>query len=176
MTKILIYFFIGLSLSIDTFSLSLALGTILKNKNKIIFFPIIVGMFHFILTTIGNKVGYLLSKISTIPLKRISGLIFIYLAIEIYLNKNQKEEIKNFSFFKQIILAFIVSIDSLLVGIAYGLKKEKTILSATIFLLESTIFTYFGITLGDKIQKKINNYSIYLGIIILLSIGIYYII
>ena len=100
MSKILIYFFIGISLSIDAFSLSLAIGTIIKKRNKITLFPIIVGIFHFIMTNTGNKIGYLLSKISKLPLKKISGIIFIYLAIEIYQNKNTNEEIKKFSLFK----------------------------------------------------------------------------
>ena len=174
MSKILIYFFIGISLSVDAFSLSIALGTIIKKKKNIILFPIIVGIFHFIMTNTGNKIGYLLSKIARLPLKKISGIIFIYLAIETYQNKNQKEEIKDFSLFKQICVAFLVSIDSILVGLAYGIKRESIILAATIFLVESSLFTYFGIKIGDKIQKRVNNYSIYFGTIILLLIGGYY--
>lgn len=174
MSKILIYFFIGISLSIDAFSLSLALGTIIKKKQRIILFPIIVGIFHFIMTSTGNKIGYLLSEIAKLPLKKISGIIFIYLAIETYQNKNKSEEIKVFSLFKQICVAFLVSIDSILVGLAYGVKREKIILAAIIFLVESSFFTYLGIKIGDKIQKNIDNYSTYFGTIILLLIGGYY--
>ena len=174
MSKILIYFFIGISLSIDAFSLSLALGTIIKKKQRIILFPIIVGIFHFIMTSTGNKIGYLLSEIAKLPLKKISGIIFIYLAIETYQNKNTNEEIKKFSLFKQICIAFLVSIDSILVGLAYGIKKENIFLAAIIFLVESSFFTYLGLKIGDKIQKRIDNYSIYFGTIILLVIGIYY--
>ena len=174
MSKVLIYFFIGISLSVDAFSLSLVLGSIIKKKNNITLFPIIVGIFHFIMTNIGNKIGYLLSKIAKLPFKKITGIIFIYLAIETFQNKNTDEEIKDFSLFKQICVAFLVSIDSILVGLAYGIKKESIILAATIFLVESSFFTYLGIKIGDKIQKKIDNYSIYCGTIILLLIGGYY--
>ena len=56
MSKVLIYFFIGISLSADAFSLSLVLGTIIKKKKNITLFPVIVGIFHFIMTNIGNKI------------------------------------------------------------------------------------------------------------------------
>ena len=67
-----------------------------------------------------------------------------------------------------------MSIDSILVGLAYGIKRENIILAATIFFVESSFFTYLGIKIGDKIRKNIDNYSTYFGTIILLLIGGYY--
>ena len=52
---------IGISLSMDTFSLALSMGTYEKKKKKIVIYSLIVGTFHFILPLLGNLIyfGYL---------------------------------------------------------------------------------------------------------------------
>ena len=54
----LIYFFTGIGLSMDAFSLSLSLGTTNPEKNIILKTALIVGLFHFIMPILGYFIGY----------------------------------------------------------------------------------------------------------------------
>ena len=49
----LIYFFTGIGLSMDAFSLSLSLGTTNPKKSIILKTALIVGLFHFIMPLLG---------------------------------------------------------------------------------------------------------------------------
>ena len=68
-----------------------------------------------------------------------------------------------------------VSIDSLTTGIGLSGITDKYILSSIIFALTSLIFTYLGLNLGDKLNKKYGKISTLIGGTILLLIGILYI-
>ena len=57
MIETIIYFFIGLSLSIDAFSLSLSIGTLNLNKKQVAKLPIFIGIFHFFMPFIGILIG-----------------------------------------------------------------------------------------------------------------------
>ena len=57
MFKVLIYFFIGISLSMDAFTLSLSIGTTSPKKKNQLLLSILIGSFHFFMPIIGNKIG-----------------------------------------------------------------------------------------------------------------------
>ena len=57
MQELLSIILIGVSLSMDTFSLSLSMGSLIRNNKYLKFFPFIVGIFHFFMPIIGNKIG-----------------------------------------------------------------------------------------------------------------------
>ena len=48
---------IGISLSMDTFSLSLSLGPIIHNSKYTTIVPIFVGLLHFLMPILGNYLG-----------------------------------------------------------------------------------------------------------------------
>ena len=57
MYSIIMLFTIGIALSMDTFSLSLSIGTLNIKSKKIILIAIIVGIMHFIMPLIGMLIG-----------------------------------------------------------------------------------------------------------------------
>ena len=57
---------IGISLSMDTFSISLSIGSCNISKKNILFFTLFVGILHFFMPLIGNILG---DKIIDILLK-----------------------------------------------------------------------------------------------------------
>ena len=86
----LIYFFIGIGLSMDAFSLSLSLGTTNPNFKCIIKTSITIGIFHFFMPIIGYIIGlYFNTKINNINI--LTAIIFLLLSIEIYRNRNNEE-------------------------------------------------------------------------------------
>ena len=55
--KILTLFLIGISLSIDAFSMSLAYGLIGIRKKDMFLSSLIVGLFHFFMPLLGSIIG-----------------------------------------------------------------------------------------------------------------------
>ena len=168
----LIYFFTGIGLSMDAFSLSLSLGTTNPNKMIIIKTSIIVGLFHFIMPLLGYFIGNSFRfRISNINI--ITFILFIILSIEMYKSKDED----NTSILNNItilLIAFSVSIDAFTVGIAFGLNNELITISSLIFSIVSTFFTYLGLSLGKILKNKYKKLSTYLGIILLLIVAFKY--
>lgn len=171
MASLITIILIGISLSMDAFSLSLAYGmTTLSQKEKISL-TIIVGIYHFIMPLIGLNFGTILSKINLISIDLIATIILAYIGIDliIYNTKEEKPLITIPGFF---LFGLSVSIDSLSVGIGLKAITNSYYLSSIIFSISSATFTYLGLTLGTILGKKIGSYSKTIGGIILIIIAI----
>lgn len=173
MLQTLIYFFIGISLSMDTFSLSLSIGTTSPTQAQIVKTSIIVGIFHFIMPLLGSTVGNVFSY-TLLKTNYITFAIFLVLAIQMYLNRNSEDKADILTIFSSILFAISVSLDSFSVGIAFGITKESTIISGTIFAIVSATFTYLGLKLGKKLTEKYQKKTIYIGIVLMLMIALKY--
>lgn len=174
MMQTLIYFFIGLSLSMDTFSLSLTIGTTSPSNKQIIKTALIVGLFHFIMPFLGSIIGNLFSNALFIKTNYITFLIFFVLAVQMYLNKDSEEKAEILNIFSIILFAISVSLDSFSVGIAFGITKESTIASGIIFSIVSALFTYYGLKLGKILTEKYKEKTTNLGIIMMFLIALKY--
>ena len=152
MQELLSIILIGVSLSMDTFSLSLSMGSLIRNNKYLKFFPFIVGIFHFFMPIIGNKIGISI------------------------MNYFKKEEINiNLSFISILFLAFSVSIDSFTVGLGISDITNKFMLSSFIFSVCSFSFTSLGLIIGKYSSKLIGNYASIIGILLLILLGIFHI-
>ena len=170
----LIYFFIGIGLSMDAFSISLSLGTTNPNNKSIIKTSITVGIFHFFMPILGYIIGlYFNTKINNTNI--LTSIIFLVLSYEIYRNRNE-EETSILNIINILLISLSVSLDSFSVGIALGLNNELIYIASTIFSLTSLTFTYLGLILGKKINSKYKNISTYIGIILLLIVALKYLI
>lgn len=170
-----IYFFMAIGLSMDAFSLAIAYGTNNINKLKILILSILVGIFHFLMPYIGSIIG---SKIFFLIKKSnyIVSTVFFLLAIEMYKSRNEEHNETLTNIISLIIFSATVSIDSFSVGLALGINQNNLIPAFTIFSIISALFTFSGLTLGGYLSLKYGNKSNYLGIIILIVIGIKYLI
>lgn len=160
---------LGISLSMDTFSLALSLGTFNISKNKIYLFSITVGIFHFIMPMLGFFLGQSLRRYIAIDASKLLFMIFFFIGIEMiidYFNKEEKEY--KLTIFNMILYAFSVSIDSFTLGI--GLKNIN--LAPTIFMVISSLFTFMGLNIGKLSYKHLGNYSKLLGIVIIMVVAI----
>lgn len=157
----------------DAFSVAIAYGTNRIKINQIIVFSSLIGIFHFFMPIIGSLIGLKIQKI--IPnIDNIVGLVFLILAIQMFITRNDSPEIKKLDILSMIILALSVSIDSFTIGIGFGILKDKIILPAIIFSLTSSLISFIGLILGNKINNKLGNKAIYIGIIILIIISLKY--
>ena len=163
---------IGISLSMDAFSLALIYGMQgISQKNKIIL-SLIVGIYHFIMPLIGLTFGTILDNINLISIDIIASLILIYIGIDLIISNSKKEDRLEINKLGFIIFGLSVSIDSLTVGIGLKALTDNYLISSITFSLSSLIFTYTGLILGNIIGDKIGKYSKLIGGIILIVIAI----
>ena len=142
--QLLTIFLIALSLSIDTFTLSLTYGLLVIPKKTCITTSLTVGIFHFIMPLLGYKLGNILKT---------------------YVNINEK--------YILILFSLLVSIDSFTLGIGINYITNKIYLSSLIFFLVSSIFTYLGFKIGKFVGKKLKKTSKLFGVILLTIITVY---
>lgn len=160
----------------DAFSLALIYGTQGITKKHKILLSLIVGIYHFIMPLIGVAIGTVITKKILVNPNIIVGTILSLIAIEMIIS-SFKEEDKKFllTIPGYLLFGLSVSIDSLTTGIGLSLITQKYIFSSFIFAITSLSFTFFGLNIGDRLNKKYGRISTILGGIVLFVLGILYI-
>lgn len=166
---------VGVSLSMDAFSLALVYGMQGMNKKSEIILSIIVGIYHFIMPLIGLFFGNLIFNYFMFNVNLLVGIIFSIIGIEMIVSGVRKEEVKvllslvGFLFF-----GLSVSIDSLTTGIGLRAINNNYLEVASIFMITSGIFTYIGLKFGNKLSDKFGRYATIIGGLMLIFLAIYY--
>lgn len=156
----------------DTFSLSLSIGTYNINKKDAISLSFIVGIFHLIMPLLGLIIAKCINTVFSIDTNLLTGIVFIFITIEMivdFFDKNEKRFENNL--ISKILLAFCVSIDSFSVGIGLNGITDFPFLGAVIFMITSMLFTYLGLNVGKYAFKKLGSIAKIIGIIILLTLS-----
>lgn len=166
---------IGISLSMDAFSLSLVYGTYGLLKKDVVLLSLIVGIFHFIMPLFGLLFGNILSNYFILSFNKVIGIIFGIIGIEMIMSSIQNKDVKLlYSFLGFIMFAFSVSIDSFTCGIGIKAISNSYLYVSTIFMLCSSIFTYIGLIFGNRLSKKFGDVATGIGGLLLILLGIYY--
>ena len=175
--ELLLVLTIAVSLSMDTFSLSLAYGTLNMPKKQKYLLSIIVGIFHFFMPLIGFAIGsYILNLIKIDP-EIIVGIILIFIGFQMVAeNFNEENEMKCMKMLDLFLFAFAVSIDSFSVGLTLNTISQNYIFSVSSFAFCSFIFTLLGLTIGNKVQKSLGKITTSFGGLVLVIIGVFFII
>lgn len=175
MKEIVSIILIGISLSMDTFSLSLSIGTFTQAK-KVFLLPLMVGVLHFFMPLLGNLLGRKLINLLSLTTNKLLGIILLALAFNI-LYHYFKEDKSNFnlSIIGLLFLALSVSIDSFSVGFGISALTNQKIIASIIFAICSFLFTYLGLTIGKYCTNHLGKLANFLGIVLLLILGIIHI-
>lgn len=172
MSSFLTILIIAVSLSMDAFSLSLIYGMIgITNKQKILL-SLIVGIYHFIMPLIGVLFGNILTSINIISIDFIASVVLLCIGIDLIISNDKEEYSQITNTIGFIMFGLSVSIDSLSVGIGLKAITNNYILSSITFSINSMLFTYLGLNLGNIISNKAGKYSKIFGGIILIIIAI----
>lgn len=164
---------IALSISADAFSLSLAYA-LMNIKNKKLYISLLVGLFHFLMPLFGLYIGYMfIDKIPINP-KFIVAAIFILILFEMIKSLYDKKEEFDLNLINIIFFSFIVSVDSFSIGLGLQYITNTPIKACIVFSIFSMFFTYLGFSLGKFISKKIGKISKIIGIVLLISLILYY--
>ena len=167
---------VGVSLSMDAFSLALVYGTGRIGRKNEILLSIIVGVFHFFMPLIGLGIGSLLISHFVFDISLVVGVIFSLIGIEMIISSIKNSEVSILtSIWGLLLFGFSVSIDSLTTGIGLGAINNNYLEVSTIFMLCSGVFTYIGLKLGDKLSERFGKFATIGGGIILILLAIYYV-
>ena len=176
MKELLILLMIGISLSVDAFSVSTCIGMYDLKIKKILNTSLTVGLFHFFMPILGVILSNFISKVIQINSDLILGIILSLLSLQLfieYLKPTNKEfELNRIGI---LFFAFGVSLDSFSVGLGLSAITNNLLLASTTFTICSFSFTFLGLTLGKYINKLFKKYSYLIGTIILFSLGIMFI-
>lgn len=166
---------VAISVSMDAFSLSLLYGTLNLRTNQITKLSVMVGVFHFFMPLLGLISGTYIIEILHMPSHIVMSIIFIFIGFEMINSSfNKDKQIVLLDFKGLILFSFTVSIDSFSIGAGLKAFSDNYLMCATMFLISSFIFTYLGLNIGKKINKKIGFISTLIGGSILIVIGILY--
>lgn len=168
---------VAISLSMDAFSLALVYGTLNISDKIIRRVSLTVGTFHFFMPLLGYFFGEVLARCLTFNSNILVGVIFIFLAVEMFLSVFKRDSVEMFSgFLSYFLFGFTVSIDSFSVGIGLGSLGSSVLTSCITFSTVSFLFTYVGLKMGKKLALKFGNISTVIGSVLLFVLGIYYLI
>ena len=175
MSIIISLFIIGVSLSMDTFSISLSIGAFNISKNKIIIFSMIVGIMHFIMPFIGSLLWNKIVQFLNINVNMLLGIILVLIGVEMVLEliKNEDKKIE-LNMFNMLLIAFSVSLDSFSTGLGLKAITDDVILSGLIFSACAASFTFLGLLLGKYSSEKLGVYGNIFGIVLLFILGIWH--
>lgn len=166
---------IGISLSMDAFSLSILYGTSNTRKKDKLLLAFIVGLYHFFMPLIGVFFGTVISKYLVFNFNILVSVIFFTIGLEMIIsNFKEKQERIVFNIIGMIIFGLSVSIDSLSVGIGLKVINSNYLECSIIFSIVSFLFTYLGLNFGNKLSKTFGKISVYFGGFLILILSIFY--
>ncbi len=175
MGELITVFIIAIALSMDTFSLSLGIGTYHFPRKKMLLFSSIVGMMHFLMPLLGNFIGNTIISFFTLSSDFLLGVILLYLAISMLIDLFKKEEKEwQLNLFSMFLFAFGVSIDSFSTGLGLQAITDNLLATVIIFSITSFCFTYLGLLIGKYANKILGIYATIFGSILLILIGIFH--
>ena len=177
MKEILNILLIGVALSMDTFSLSLGVGTYNLEKKKCLTLSLLVGLMHFIMPLLGNVVGDKIMHFFELNSNLFLGCILLFIAGNLLIDMLKKEEdiTIDLSFFGMLLFAFGVSIDAFSTGLALTAITTNKLLAMILFSITSFTFTYVGLNIGKYVSKRLGNKASILGFLLLVALGIFHI-
>lgn len=172
MQEIISLFFIGISLSMDAFSISLSIGMNTYLKRKIIYFCILVGILHFFMPIFGFFIRNNIFSFIIIESKILLSIILFFIALDMLISfKNKKNPIISTNYLTLSILALIVSLDSFATGLGLNAITNNCLFAGFIFSLCSFSISFLGTILGKQSKNITGKYSNLIGCIILLIIS-----
>ena len=169
-------FLIAVSLSMDAFSLALIYGTYGLSSRDELLLSGIVGIYHLIMPLLGLFFGSIIMKYFIFDVNLVVGIIFFIIGIEMLLSLKKEEEIKFLvSFLGFLFFGLSVSIDSLTTGIGLSAISHNYFGVASLFMVVSALFTYFGLRFGNRLNLSFGKYATLFGGLMLLILAISYI-
>ncbi|MCM8767478.1 MAG: manganese efflux pump MntP family protein [Candidatus Omnitrophica bacterium] len=168
----IVNFFIGVSLSMDAFSISVISGSLIAKRKILNSFKIsfLFGFFQFFMPILGWLSGIRFLKYISNFDHIVAFLILFIIGIKIIYESKKIEKTINFErIFTLFFLSIATSIDAYAVGLTFSLLKVKVLTPALIIGFTTFSICLIGFYLGNKIKKFFGDkLELFSGIILIL--------
>ncbi len=165
-------FLIGLSLSMDAFTVSVCKGIKKTNIKTGIITAFFFSTFQFIMPITGFYIGHILSDKVINYHSYFSSILLIIIGI-LMIKDEEINHLDNHLNWKELLLLSIAtSIDALVIGISFSFININIFTSSIIIGLTTFITCSIGYYLGNLLNKKCHQYANIIGGIILIILGI----
>lgn len=177
MKELLNILLIAIALSMDTFSLSLGVGTYNLTRKKILTISLAVGIMHFIMPFLGDLIGDQIVTFFKLNSNLFLGCILLFIAVNLFVEILKKEEPTaiDLSFFGVFLFAFGVSIDAFSTGLGLTAITQNKIMAMFVFSAISFFFTMLGLLIGKFASQKLGKKATYFGLFLLVTLAIFHI-
>lgn len=167
---------VGISLSMDAFSLAIIYGMQGINRKNEIILSMIVGIFHFFMPLIGLAFGNLIYNYFIFNFNIVVAVIFGIIGISMMLSiKDDNVVDVSLGIVGIFLFGLSVSIDSLITGIGFRGINNNYISVSSVFMLCSGLFTFIGLRFGNKLSQRFGKLSTFCGGVMLLILAVYYV-
>ena len=168
---------IAVALSMDTFSLSLGIGTYNISRKKCLQISMTVGIMHFIMPYLGDMIGDKIVSFFALNSNLFLGCILLFIAGNLLWEMHKKEDTTemDFSFLGIFLFAFGVSIDAFSTGLGLSAITKSKVAAMLIFSIVSFLFTMLGLAIGKFASKKLGKKANILGFLLLVILGVIHI-
>lgn len=175
MINLFYIFLLGIILSIDAFCVALNIGWQLKSPKKEMLLPILIGIFHFLMSLSGGFFAYHIKNLIKIDTNNIMGIVLIFTGLLSIFNLKEEKKVYKLTIFPLICIALSVSIDSFSMSIALMLQKYNILMCGIIFSICSCTISYLGLILSKYLSNIFEKRFKLFGIILLLFLGVIHI-
>lgn len=163
---------IGLSLSMDAFTISICKGIKNNSFKSGIITTLFFSIFQFIMPIIGYYLGNILSNKIINYHSYFSSILLIIIGI-LMIKEERYDDINNKLDYKELILLSIAtSIDALVIGLSFSFNDTNIFIASIIIGIVTFLICNIGYYLGSLLNKKIHQYANIIGGITLIIIGI----
>ncbi|WKB36350.1 manganese efflux pump MntP family protein [Terrilactibacillus sp. S3-3] len=165
----------ALALSMDAFSICLAIGMTKPRLRQIVKIGIVIGLFHVIMPFIGILIGEILSEHFKAIADIVGGMLLVVLGGQMIIDFFQKRNARIIPVQPKgiglIIFALSLSLDSFSVGLSLGVYGAKMLVTIVIFGLVNLFLAWAGLLIGRKTHTFFGLYGEAIGGLILLVLG-----
>jgi len=177
MQTIITLILVSLSVGLDNFATSIAIGISGINKSKRIKIAAFFGFFETLMAVIGILLGKQTLSLLGNNAHIIGGVLLVltglYQIYSSYKEEDEKEAIKAISGDWNLILpALALSIDNLIVGFSLGARNLNVFQATLAICAASLILSSLGLEIGNRIGKVIEEYSQIIAGTILILVGV----
>jgi len=158
---------VAVALGMDSFSLSIGLGCQDITKKKKWGFTSLVGLFHVLMPLLGFVIGRAVGQLFGGLAVYFGAAVLFFLGVKMLWEALNGEKSKKcvLDGWLLLILPLSVSIDALSVGFGLGTFGVNSFTAAILFGFIAALLTWFGLALGNRAGRLMNNSEYLAGLI-----------
>ena len=177
MSDLIALLLIGLSVGLDNFAASIAIGLGGVEKSLRFRIAIVFGIFEATMPIVGIVIGQKLLSIIGGNAKHIGGTLLvatgIYLVLSALKHKDDQKVVQATKGWGKLIMAALsISIDNLIIGFGLISNHQSLPLMAVILGTISISLALLGIELGNRLGAKVEEYSEIISGLVIIVVGL----